>query len=145
MANKNRSIYVIAQQFYGNGTGTEIRVDEVDRFLRGYIDSSIMMSEDEKVDRRMIEIPGSDGIVVVYDQNQEDEYVNVEFPERYARDNEWYRESFGSDMKMDVSCEISEIGFKIHTCCFACRVDANGDLQGLQAGDGEVVMRCFEV
>ena len=129
-------ISVIAQQFYGNRTGTEVNRDEVGYFLRGCLSREIFKFEDlSNMDRRVVRVPGSEDIVIVYDQTQEDEYVNVEFPAMYERSAEWYRNGTGREMTMQVSCEIPEIGFKIHTRCFACRMDENGVLQSLQDDD----------
>lgn len=76
-------------------------------------------------------------LVIVYDQNQEDQYINVKFPERAK----FHKEKYGEDIEMRTSCEIPEIGFKIHTRCFACRVDEAGQLQSLQREDSEIVMK----
>ena len=134
--NRNDSISIIAQYFYGNRTGTEIRRDWIDHFLRGHISRELYEHKDMRdVVRKTVSVPGSDNIVIVYDQTQEDRYVNVEFPEIYARDAEDYLAHTGRELKMHVSCEIPEIGFKIHTRCFACRMDENGELQSLKEND----------
>ena len=140
------SISVIAQQFYGNRTGTEINRDEIDYFLRGHHSRELFRADDiADVDRRTIHIPGAEHIVIVYDQTQEDKYVNVDFPEDYARDAEWYREAFGEELTMLVSCEIPEISFKIHTRCFACRMDESGVLRSLQDDDYKRFIHYFPV
>lgn len=95
------------------------------------------------VDRRIVRIPNNDDIVIVYDQYQEDEYVNYIFPAIYASDGEEYRKRWGDELKMHVSCEIPEIGFKIHTRCFACRADYSGVLFSLEPGDAEKFIHYF--
>jgi hypothetical protein len=133
---KNNTIFIITQHFYGNRTGTEVDRNEVDYFLRGEISREHFRPEDiQNVDRKFVCVPGSENIVIVYDQTQEDAYVNVEFPEIYARDGADYLERWGEELKMHVSCEIPEIGFKIHTRCFACRVDEEGVLKSLEKDD----------
>lgn len=134
--NENNTISIISQYFYGNRTGTEIQRDWVDHFLRGHISRTLFGPEDVKdVVRKVVYVPYAENIVIVYDQTQEDRYVNEDFPRIYARDGADYLERWGEELKMHVSCEIPEIGFKIHTRCFACRVDRNGTLQSLEEGD----------
>ena len=132
----NNSIFIISQFFYGNRTGTEVERDWVDHFLRGHISREHYSPIDvQDVVRKTVRVPGSENIVIVYDQTQEDRYVNVEFPEIYAEDGAEYLARWGEELKMHVSCEIPEIGFKIHTRCFACRMDKNGVLQSLEGDD----------
>lgn len=132
-------IYIVAQQFYGNRTATEIRRDEVDYFLQGMPS----LPKAKPVDRRVVKVPNSDHVVIVYDQNQEDEYVNIEFPEFYAKECAEYQEHTGKELTMHVSCEIPELNFKIHTRCFACRIDHDGVFQSLADGDGKFVTKYF--
>ena len=141
---KNNSIFIIAQYFYGNRTGTEVDRNEVDYFLRGEISREYFQPEDiQNVERKFIRVPGSENIVIVYDQTQEDEYVNEEFPRYYAEDGAEYLARWGEELKMHVSCEIPEIGFKIHTRCFACRMDDNGILQSLVGDDYKQFINYF--
>lgn len=116
---ENDRMFIIAQQFYGNRTGTEIERCKVDLFLRGCMDEDLFADSD-KVNRKIVRVPNSDNIVIVYDQAQEDE-----------------------NDKLRVSCEIPEIGFKIHTRCFACRMDKNGKFQSLEKGDTEKFIKYF--
>ena len=141
---KNNSIFIISQYFYGNRTGTDVNRDEVDYFLRGHISREHFRPEDiQDIDRKCIRVPGSKNIVIVYDQTQEDSYVNIEFPEIYARDGANYLECWGEELKMHASCEISEIGFKIYTRCFACRMDETGNLQSLEEDDYKQFIQYF--
>lgn len=140
----NNSIFVISQFFYGNRTGTEVERDWVDHFLRGHISRDLDGFMDvQDVVRKTVRVPGSENIVVVYDQTQEERYVNVEFPEIYAEDGTEYLARWGAELKMHVSCEIPEIGFKIHTRCFACRMDENGVLQSLEGDDYKQFIHYF--
>lgn len=135
--NKKDIIFVVAQQFYGNRTGTQIHRDEVDLFLRGILSPELFPGEVDTVDRKVVKVPGTENVVIVYDQQQEDEYINVDYPESARR----YKEATGKDLPMKVSCEIPEIGFKIYTRCIACRVDEEGVLQSLEHEDGLAVMK----
>lgn len=131
-------ISIVVQQFYGNRTGTEIRREDVNSFLK-WIDA------DKSVARKIVKVPSSDNLVIVYDQNQEDEYVNVVFPEQYAQYGKEYKEHTGREMKMQISCKIPELDFEIHTRCFVCRIDEKGELQSLGNGDGEKFIKYFSV
>ena len=141
--NKNDNIYIIAQQFYGNRTATEISRENIDFFLKGILSPEFFPGEDKTANRKVIKVPGTDNIAIVYDQNQEDEYVNIEFPEQYKELAEEYKEHTGREFKMQVSCKISEIDFEIHTRCFACRIDKTGELQSLEDGDAEKFINYF--
>ena len=136
-------IDVIAQQLYGNCTYTSIRRTDVDFFLKGIISSELFCSEDVAVDRRVVRIPGFDNLAIVYDQIQEDRYVQVEFPALLAQKGEHYRQRWGEELPMQVSCKIPQIGFEIHTRCFACRVDEAGNFQSLRPEDSTPVIMCF--
>ena len=144
--NKKDSISIVTQYFYGNRTGTEIKRERVDYFLRGHLDESIYASEDIKdVNRQYIHVPGAEHIVIVYDQTKEDKYINEDFPRYYAEDGAAYLERWGEEMKMQVSCTIPEIGVVLHTRCFACRMDENGVLQSLEEEDYEKFMHYFPI
>ena len=140
---KNNRIFIVAQQFYGNRTGTEIDRDDINFFLKGILSPEFFPDEDKTVDRRIVRVPNTDNIVIVYDQNQEDAYVNVEFPKMYKRHALEYKEHTGREFTMPVSCRIPELDFEIHTRCFACRIDENGEFQSLENGDGEKFVECF--
>ena len=112
-------IFILAQQFYGNCTGTEIQREEADYFLRGYM--GIGGPEDVKdVVRKTVTVPGTDNVVIVYDRTQEEQRP------------EWMTQ---------VSCEIPELDFRIYTRCFACRMDAGGVLQSLEKEDVKMVCK----
>lgn len=119
-------ICIVAQCFYGNRTGLEIKRNDVDSFLLGYTSSVDLSLTGETVDRKIIKVPGAENIVIVYDQNQENECI-------------------AEGCTKSVSFRISAIDFEIHTRCFACRVDDNGELQSLENGDGEKFIEYFVV
>ncbi len=135
----SNSIRIIAQQFFGNRTETTINRAEVDFFLKGILDPELYRNEDLNADRRIVKVPGTDNLVIIYDQKQEDEYVNVDFPKMYAE----YFDRYGEELKMHVTCEIPEIGFKIHTRSFVCRIDINGGLQSIGDGDDVFMLNYF--
>ena len=143
MTNKTENkIFIIAQGFYGNRVATEIKRDEAYLFLSGF---ASMKDFRGNIDRKIVKVPNTDNIVIVYDQNKEDKYVNETFPEIYARSGATYKEHTGKEMTMYVSCEIPEINLTLHTRCFACRIDENGELQSLEKGDGEKFIEYFKI
>ena len=139
---RKNNISIISQFYYGNRTGTEINRDHIDYFLRGY-QGDYRPEWIKDVVRKTVLVPGTDNVVIVYDQTQEERYVNVDFPEIYAQDGAKYLDRWGEELKMHVSCEIPEIGFKIHTRCFACRMDQNGVFQSLEDADVEKFIHYF--
>ena len=68
---------------------------------------------------KMIKVPGTENLVIVYDQYKEDP--------THPR----------------VSCEIPELGITLHSRCFGCRIDENGVLQSLKHEDGKVLVKYF--
>lgn len=135
---KDDLIFIITQCFYGNRTGTEIRRDDVKSFIRGNL-SPRPGDDFSDVELKTIPVPGDENIVIVYDQTQENEYINVEFPE-YAEE---YRQKYGEELRMQVSCSVPELGMELHTRCFACRMDGNGVFRSLEDGDDEKFIDYF--
>lgn len=141
----NEKIKVVAQHFYGNRTATEIKREDINFFLKGILSPKLFPNEDKTIDRKIIRVPNAENLVIVYDQNQEDEYLNVEFPKQLASIGEEYNKHTGKEMTPHISCEIPEINFKIHTRCFACRIDENGELQSLENGDCDKFIEYFRI
>ena len=138
---KNKLITIVAQQFYGNRTCTEISREHVNYFIRGIL-GEYDAREIRNVNLQYVTIPHSDGLLVVYDQTQEDEYVNYKFPRLYADYGADYKSRCGKELEMQVSCEIPEIGFKIHTRCFACRMNSHGGLISIKPSDYSII-QCY--
>ena len=136
-------IDVIAQQFYGNCTYTSIRREDVDCFLKGIVSPELFSRDNVAVNKKIVRIPRWENVAIVYDQMQEDRYVQVEFPALLAQKGKHYRQRWGEELPMQVTCEIPEIGFKIHTRCFACRIDEAGNFQSLRPEDSTPVIMCF--
>ena len=136
-------IAIIAQHFYGNLTGTEIRREHINHSLVGNLNPKLFPNDDKDVVRKVIHLPGAEHIVVLYDQTQEDRYVNVSFPECYARDAEEYRKHTGRELKMQVSCVIPELDITLHTRCIACRMNENGEPEDIRPEDFDIVARYF--
>ena len=145
MNTSNNTIRIITQGFYGNRVATEIERENVNFFLKGILSPELFPDEDKKVNRKIVKVPSTDNIVIVYDQNKEDRYVNETFSEIHKRSGEEYKEHTGKEMTMYVSCEIPEIDLTLHTRCFACRIDENGELQSLENGDSKYFIDYFTI
>ena len=72
---KSELISIISQAFYGNRTGTEIRRENIDRFILGDLTDDFDVTE--PVDRTIIHLPGSDNLVLIYNKYQEVERLEA--------------------------------------------------------------------
>lgn len=118
MKEKVERIFVIAQAFYGNRTGTTIKREDVDCIILGYLDSSLV--NHEQIDRTIIRIPNSDQLVLIYNK---------------------YQEALKNKGKHKPLAVIPEEHIEIYSRCIVCRMDENGVLQSLQDGDSEKFMK----
>lgn len=110
------TIRIMAQAFYGNQMITDIHAEEIDRFILGYHDSRFPVTE--KIDRTIVDVPNTDGLVIVYNKYQEDEEMNV-----LAR--------------------IPEKNLEIHSRCIACRIDDDGNFTSLKPEDVDIITKYF--
>ena len=120
----NDVIKVVAQAVYGNRVETEIEKKNVDRFILGYLDNSIDVSEE--IDRTIVKIPNEDNIVIVYNKYEEEKELHRK------------EEAFNNDgYELKPLVVIHEENIEIYSRCIVCRIDANGELESLQNGDYE--------
>ena len=122
---KNELICIIAQAFYGNRTGTEIRRENIDRFILGYQTDDFDVTE--PVDRTIIHLPGSDNLVLIYNKYQEEERLEVK--KRALREDGYILKPLAS---------IPELNLDIYSRCIVCRMNADGVLDSLCEGDYEI-------
>lgn len=108
---KKNLINIVAQAFYGNRTATEIRREDIDRFILGYIDDSIEITS--KIDRTIINVPNTDDIVIVYNKYEED------------------KSKHGNSKPVVI---IPENNTEIYSRCIVCRMN-NGEFESLQNDD----------
>lgn len=125
--NNKETIQIIAQAFYGNRTETEIRKNEVDRFILGYMDDST--TDGEKVGRAVVRIPNTENLVIVYNKHEE---------EARRADKQSYWKSAGYELKP--LAVIPQIGLELYSRCIVCRMNEEGKLEGLQDEDYDLVM-----
>lgn len=120
----NNLISIIAQAFYGNRTGTEIKKENIDRFILGILDNSIPI--EETVDRTIIPIPNMENLVIVYNKHQEGKKL---------KDKEEYLKEDGYELKP--LAFIPEQNLEIYSRCIVCRINDEGELESLEEGDYE--------
>jgi len=122
--NKN-SIRIISQAFYGNRTGTEITVEEMDRFILGYLTDKFPVRE--KIDRTIIRIPDSENVVFIYNKYKEEKR----------------REELGSrhDRERFILASIPEKNIELFSRCIVCRMNEDGEFASLEREDYEKFMK----
>lgn len=124
----NNLISIIAQAFYGNRVGTEIKKENVDRFILGILDNSIPIME--TVDRTIIPIPNMENLVIVYNKHQE---------EKKLKDKEEYLKKDGYELKP--LAFIPEKNLEIYSRCIVCRINDEGELGSLEEGDYDKLIK----
>ena len=121
-------LIILAQAFYGNRTMTEIRPENMDRFILGHLDSSLEVRE--RIDRTIVHLPGSDHLVLVYNRYQEEKRLAE--GERLLKDENY---------KIKPLAVIPEIGLTLYSRCIALRLNEDGSFASLQDGDGRIQVK----
>ena len=123
MENTNKDLLkVVTQAFYGNKTGTEVRREDLDGFILGYVDNSLNVTE--KIDRTIIKVPNAENIVIVYNKYQEEKEL--------LRKEELLRDK---NYELKPLVVIPQLNIKLYSRCVVCRINENGELESLQSGD----------
>lgn len=120
----NNLITVVAQQFYGNRTITEIHADEIDWFILGWIgkdgiEHGKRLGDEENIARDTIEIPNTD-YILIYNPIMED---------------------VDKDCNDSPVAVIPELGLEIYSRCLICRKSEDGNLASLTPNDYEKVKK----
>ena len=124
----NKVITIVSQAFYGNRVGTEVARENIDRFVLGYVDSSIEVTE--KIDRTIINVPNTNNLVIVYNKYKEEETLEKK-EKAFAED--------GYEMKPLVT--IPENDIELYSRCIVCRVNEDGELESLHEDDYNKFMK----
>ena len=119
-----KSFEIVAQAFYGNRTITYITEEEMDRFILGYLNASLPLLEDEKLDRTMIPIPGTDNLFLVYNKYQEEERLREK--EQLLKEKE---------IKIHPLAIIPERNIVLYSRCIVCRMNEEGEFEDLENED----------
>lgn len=100
------TIDVLTCGFYGNGTGTSIRVSRMDEFILGYLGN--VSANDDLSGKVMFRLPESKDIVVIYNELREAENAKNGIKETFKHPE-----------------------LTLHCCCVICTIDENGELHDL--------------
>ena len=119
-----KNISIIAQAFYGNRTGTRISVEDIDRFVLGYLDADLKITE--KIDRTVLPLPGTD-CVLIYNKFQEEKAL------RYKE--EVFQEE-GYVLKP--TAFIPEQGIELYSRCIVCGITEKGDFTDIPFDDDKI-------
>lgn len=111
----NNLMSIVAQGWYGNRTGTEVRKEEIDSFICN-----------KTPDRTIIPIPNTENIVIVYNKYNEEEWQ--------TRKNELFATE---NYQLKYTVYIPEKNIKLYSRCIVCRIDNEGELVSLEKGDYE--------
>ena len=114
----DNTICIMAQAFYGNRTLTYVNRDTFDMLMLGFPDKIFL--KNEKIDRTIIPVPGSDTVVFVYNKYQEDK-------EREYLEKRGYKRA--------PLTEIPELGIKLYSRVLVCRISPEGEPESLEDGD----------
>lgn len=126
----NNTISIVAQAFYGNRMGTAVSRENIDRFILGYLGDELPTVE--PIDRTIIHVPNTDNLVIVYNKYFEEE-------ERNRRDELLKEENY----VLKPLAIIEEENIELYSRCIACRINENGELESLQKGDYEEIVKYF--
>lgn len=126
---RKKSIFIIAQAYYGNRTGTYIKSSRIDQFI---MDGSTGDEWNPRlpIDRTVVRIPGAPHIVLIY--NRFMEVCKLERKRALWKDDEH---------KLKPTAVIPEIGLTLYSRVIACRMDEHGWLKSLEEGDGDVICK----
>ena len=134
--NENK-IPVLIQGFYGNRTVTLVAPEHFDEYMLGCLDHELFMKSYNKgtvkVDRTIVRLPGTENLVLVYNKYQEEEALNSL--------QEFIQELRRTDSRYNPTAVIPELGLVLYSRCIVCRMNENGELSGIEAGDTEKAVK----
>ena len=128
MKNEKNTISIVAQAFYGNRMGTAVSREDIDRFILGYLGDEL--ATEEPIDRTIIHVPNTDNLVIVYNKYFEEEERNRK--DRLLKEKNYVLKPLA----------IIE-GTELYSRCIACRINEDGELDSLQKGDYEEIVKYF--
>ena len=121
---ERNSIGIISQAFYGNRTYTEIDIEDMDLFIHGYLDRNCASEEGrDSSGRTVVKVPGSEDIVLIYDQNQEHRVLQGMEKEK---EDGYERRPLA---------EIPELDLTLYSRCIVCRLEKDGSFASIRQED----------
>lgn len=122
--NCSKRVFVIVQGIYGNRTGMNVSVEDLDGLLLGVISNSLI--DETLVDRSIIKIPEIENLVLIYNKYQE---------EQILRNKEKY--------SIKPVAFIPKRNIELYSRCVVCRMNENGEIESLQNEDIDKIMNCL--
>lgn len=125
-------IFIIAQAFYGNRTGTYMTPSGLDRFIWGCLRNE-EPNEQFREGRKIVPLPESESLVIIYNEHQE-KRVRMDRA-KYAEE---FRKEHGSNYTPKPTAVIPELNLEIYSRCIVCRQDPDGVFKSLEKEDGKI-------
>ena len=126
---KNTLIDIVTQAFYGNRVGTEVKLENIERFIVGCLDDFPIK---QPLDKTIIKMPNADNIVIVYNKYKEEERKKL--AEKLLREENYVLKPLAI---------IPEYNMKLYSRCIACRMNESGELESLHEGDYDKIIEYF--
>lgn len=133
---KKQGITILVQGFYGNRTITRIALEDFDAFMQGYIDTKDF--DGKNIDRTMVEVPGCENLVIVYNKYREEERLEriaISIQKREKEDGYFFKPT----------AVIPEKGIALYSRCIVCRRGEENSLQSLEEEDVKKVLKYLAV
>ena len=129
----NNLMTIVVQGFYGNKTTTQIRPEQFDAIMLGWLDFELFekMRDKEKIDRTILRVPGTDNLVLVYNKYREEEDMHSL--------QSFIQEVYMTRSRFNPTAVIPEEGVVLFSRCIACRINEDGELTSLEPGDYQKV------
>ena len=106
-------------------------------YMLGYLNHELFEKSrahhNEKIDRTIVRLPGTENLVLVYNKYQEEEALNSL--------QEFIQELRMTDSRYNPTAVIPELGLVLYSRCIVCRMNENGELSGIEAGDTEKAVK----
>ena len=133
---KKQGITILVQGFYGNRTITRIALEDFDAFMQGYLVAKDF--DGKNIDRTIIQVPGSENLVIVYNKYQEEKKL-----ERIVR--EIQKRNKKERICYTPTAVIPEKGIVLYSRCIVCRMGEDNCLQSIEEADVEKVCKYLAV
>lgn len=135
---RERTIWVMAQAFYGNRNLTNVKIKNIDRFILGHLtDEPMFQFEKEELkrlkDRTIIPIPHTEHLFLLYNKHQEKETMEYLY-KTMEKDNDY------SYLERGYTAYIPELNLKLYSRCIICRIE-NGIYKSLMNGDEKYFLK----
>lgn len=127
---ENKIITIVAQEFYGNHTITEIKEKNIDDFILGHLDEKYNAEFfGEKIDRTIINIPNTK-LVIIYNKYQEEDKLALKARVYKDREN-----------KVKPTAIIPEKDITIYSRCIVCRINEDGSFDSIEKSDYNIITK----